>query len=98
MQRNAVCATEQEQKMMLQNTIMELPQRNLCTLRALIQFLAIVAQYSEFNKMSPQNLAIVFSPNIMIRKGATPIEAMVESKASNEVVMNMIYWVTELFP
>ncbi|KAJ3106816.1 hypothetical protein HDU97_005523 [Phlyctochytrium planicorne] len=42
-----------------------LKNENKATLKYLIFHLALVAQYSEVNKMTPQNLAVVFGPPIL---------------------------------
>jgi hypothetical protein len=78
--------------------ISTLPPKNLLVLRFLIVFLARVAEYAKVNMMTPQNLSIVFSPNIMRKKDASMIEAMMQSKVANTIVSNMIEWCSELFP
>jgi len=75
-----------------------LPPINNLVLRYLIVFLARVASYQAINMMTPQNLSIVFSPNIMRKKDASMIEAMMQSKVANTIVSNMIEWAVNLFP
>ncbi|XP_022244831.1 rho GTPase-activating protein 44-like [Limulus polyphemus] len=43
----------------------QLPEANRNNLRYIIKFLAKLATYAEVNKMSPQNIAIVFAPNLI---------------------------------
>eukprot|EP01094_Clydonella_sp_ATCC50884_P000560 TRINITY_DN10436_c0_g1_i1.p1 TRINITY_DN10436_c0_g1~~TRINITY_DN10436_c0_g1_i1.p1 ORF type:complete len:478 (+),score=125.25 TRINITY_DN10436_c0_g1_i1:118-1551(+) len=84
-------------KLMIQTTVSSLPEMNQCILKALITFLDEVQQLEATNKMSAQNLAIVFSPNILRKKDATMIEAMMQSKVGNLIVCNMIEWCSDLF-
>lgn len=42
----------------------ELPEENYDLLKYLLNFLVLVAQHEEENKMGPMVLAIVFGPNV----------------------------------
>jgi len=44
---------------------MKLPQQNLIVLKALVDFLTLVAQNSTYNKMPLHNIATVFAPNLL---------------------------------
>uniref|UniRef100_A0A8D0DTT0 Rho GTPase-activating protein 17 n=1 Tax=Salvator merianae TaxID=96440 RepID=A0A8D0DTT0_SALMN len=46
----------------------KLPKHHLANFRYLIKFLAKLAQYSEVNKMTPSNIAIVLGPNLLWAK------------------------------
>ncbi|KAH0631729.1 hypothetical protein JD844_019481 [Phrynosoma platyrhinos] len=46
----------------------KLPKHNLANFRYLIKFLAKLAQYSDLNKMTPSNIAIVLGPNLLWAK------------------------------
>lgn len=48
-----------------QQILQRLPQDNLNVLLLVFNFLAKVVQQSDFNKMSPSNLAIVFGPSLL---------------------------------
>lgn len=48
-----------------QQILQRLPQDNLNVLLVVFNFLAKVVQQSDFNKMSPSNLAIVFGPSLL---------------------------------
>ncbi|XP_067849766.1 rho GTPase-activating protein 1 isoform X1 [Heptranchias perlo] len=50
--------------------IRSLPEDNYTVLRYLVEFLGMVADYSELNKMTPSNLALVFGPTLMWAKDA----------------------------
>ncbi|KAM6945488.1 rho GTPase-activating protein 1 [Aplochiton taeniatus] len=57
---------EAEAKVAAMRTLLEsLPEENYATLRYLVNFLAQVASYSEVNKMTNSNLAVVFGPNLL---------------------------------
>lgn len=49
----------------LWNVIHALPEGNRINLRYLIKFLAKVSSFSEYNRMNPANLSIVFGPNLL---------------------------------
>ncbi|XP_029433481.1 rho GTPase-activating protein 17 isoform X4 [Rhinatrema bivittatum] len=58
--------SDQEKKLNTLRTICnKLPKANLANFRYLIKFLAKLAQYSDSNKMSPSNIAIVLGPNLL---------------------------------
>lgn len=69
---------EEESIPLLRSLLDQLPHDNMVVLNYLIHFLTQVASYSEVNKMTPKNLALVWSPNIL-RK--TKVEAN-ETQAS----------------
>jgi len=49
----------------LQDVIRHLPKGNRATLQFLISFLHTLQQYSQTNKMTTDNLAIIFSPSLL---------------------------------
>jgi len=51
----------------IQEELSKLPVDNYCAAKRLFHFLHLVANHSEYNKMVPQNLAIVFSPTLRLR-------------------------------
>ncbi len=46
----------------------ELPDENYYILKYVVNFMTEVEQHSDHNKMTAQNLAIVFGPNLMWSK------------------------------
>jgi hypothetical protein len=74
-----------------------LPLRNLLTIKALSHLQRKVASYSEFNKMVPSNLAIVFSPSLF-RSVADEIEVILkESQEANLLAERFITHYDEFF-
>eukprot|EP01102_Stenamoeba_stenopodia_P007707 TRINITY_DN2171_c0_g2_i3.p1 TRINITY_DN2171_c0_g2~~TRINITY_DN2171_c0_g2_i3.p1 ORF type:complete len:705 (-),score=134.98 TRINITY_DN2171_c0_g2_i3:153-2267(-) len=78
---------------MLSNTIKQLPAPNRAVLQHLLHLLANVSLYSETNKMTPSNLAIVFGPTILYGEKADALTFAVV----NGVVEGMIKHYEELF-
>nr|XP_033818877.1 rho GTPase-activating protein 17 isoform X2 [Geotrypetes seraphini] len=57
---------DQDKKLQaLHVTCNKLPKANLANFRYLIKFLSKLSQYSDANKMSPSNIAIVLGPNLL---------------------------------
>lgn len=60
------CTNDENKRLTALWTVLhKLPQANYDNLRYFIKFLHILTQKQEFNKMSPQNLAIVIAPNLI---------------------------------
>lgn len=57
--------TEEKRKKAILNAVNQLPTGHYYNLRYLTKFLSILAQKSQHNKMSSQNIAIVMSPNLL---------------------------------
>ncbi|XP_055319802.1 rho GTPase-activating protein 92B-like [Sitodiplosis mosellana] len=57
--------TEEQRKTAILNTINLLPKPNYLNLRYLTKFLELLSQKNKTNKMTPQNIAIVMSPNLL---------------------------------
>lgn len=74
-----------------------LPLRNLKTIKTLMKMLQHTASLSEFNKMVPANLAIVFAPSLF-RSTATEVEVILaESKEANKLAERFIKYADEFF-
>lgn len=58
-------SNDDKRKTALLNTINQLPSGHYFNLRYLTKFLSMLAQRSQHNKMSSQNIAIVMSPNLL---------------------------------
>ncbi|XP_067674547.1 rho GTPase-activating protein 8-like isoform X1 [Haliotis asinina] len=54
----------------------ELPEDNYIILKHIVHFLTEVVEYSDVNKMTPMNLAIVFGPNLLWSKGQASLSTM----------------------
>lgn len=57
--------SEDKRKKAILNAVNQLPNGHYYNLRYLTKFLSILAQKSQHNKMSSQNIAIVMSPNLL---------------------------------
>lgn len=57
--------SEDKRKKAILNAVNQLPTGHYYNLRYLTKFLSILAQKSQYNKMSSQNIAIVMSPNLL---------------------------------
>ena len=62
-------ATMKEAVAKLKKQILRLPAQNLVVLRYLLHFLTEVVKCQEKNRMTSANLAIVFAPSLMRKKG-----------------------------
>lgn len=67
-----------------------IPLANQRLLRYLLVFLKKVADLSEVNLMAPQNLAIVFAPNLLRPEVDDPTTMMRDSKLVNDIVRVLI--------
>lgn len=81
----------------LKQVLTQLPEKNRNTLQYISHFLTKIRSHSEVNLMSSNNLAIVFSPNILAKKDASMLDAMMDSKSANEVVTKFIDSYSSLF-
>lgn len=61
----ALRTTEDKRKKAILNAVHQLPTGHYLNLRYLTRFLSLLAQKSQHNKMSSQNIAIVMSPNLL---------------------------------
>jgi len=68
----------------------QLPVQNKYTLRHLFGFLKEITSHSEHNKMGSHNLAIVFGPNLLNRRGASTQDHGAEVHQQQKVVQEMI--------
>ena len=60
-----------------------LPQRHRSTLRFIAELAGDVARHSSSNKMTMQNLAVVFGPNICRGGDASPTQALQDAGKIN---------------
>ncbi|ETE69488.1 Rho GTPase-activating protein 17, partial [Ophiophagus hannah] len=77
-----------------------LPKPNLANFRYLIKFLAKLAQYSDINKMTPSNIAIVLGPNLLWAKNEGSLAEMAAATSVHvvAVVEPIIQHATWFFP
>lgn len=67
-----------------------LPKPNRDTLEVLIHLLVVVAQHSSQNKMTPENLATVITPNILSAKSKNPMDD--QSPLAISAVKGLLEW------
>eukprot|EP01113_Clastostelium_recurvatum_P041902 TRINITY_DN6728_c0_g1_i3.p1 TRINITY_DN6728_c0_g1~~TRINITY_DN6728_c0_g1_i3.p1 ORF type:complete len:647 (-),score=130.55 TRINITY_DN6728_c0_g1_i3:41-1924(-) len=67
------------------------------TLQYLLRFLYDVGQFTEFNRMTHQNLAIVFGPNLL-RPRVHSMQTMLAQPMANEVLADIIRNVDQILP
>nr|XP_034987023.1 rho GTPase-activating protein 17 isoform X5 [Zootoca vivipara] len=65
----------------------KLPKHNLANFRYLIKFLAKLAQYSDANKMTPSNIAIVLGPNLLWAKNEGSLAEMAAATSVHVVAV-----------
>ncbi|XP_070616970.1 rho GTPase-activating protein 17 isoform X1 [Erythrolamprus reginae] len=65
----------------------KLPKPNLANFRYLIKFLAKLAQYSDVNKMTPSNIAIVLGPNLLWAKNEGSLAEMAAATSVHVVAV-----------
>ncbi|XP_061456104.1 rho GTPase-activating protein 17 isoform X1 [Rhineura floridana] len=65
----------------------KLPKPNLANFRYLIKFLAKLAQYSDVNKMTPSNVAIVLGPNLLWAKNEGSLAEMAAATSVHVVAV-----------
>ncbi|KAJ7306004.1 hypothetical protein JRQ81_010370 [Phrynocephalus forsythii] len=65
----------------------KLPKPHLANFRYLIKFLAKLAQYSDLNKMTPSNIAIVLGPNLLWAKNEGSLAEMAAATSVHVVAV-----------
>uniref|UniRef100_A0A665T6J1 Rho GTPase activating protein 45b n=1 Tax=Echeneis naucrates TaxID=173247 RepID=A0A665T6J1_ECHNA len=84
----------------LKELLKELPKANLATLRYIIRHLRRIAELEEDNKMSPNNLGIVFGPSLMRPRptGATiSLSSLVDYPHQARIVEALIVFYSSIF-
>jgi len=76
--------------------LMLLPETNRYVLQILFDLLHQVAEHKETNLMNPSNLAIVFSPILLINQDASPFDTS-DFKASNAAITLLIQQYEPIF-
>ena len=74
----------------IQQVVSLLPELHYRTLKYLIEHLARIAEYEATNKMGPQNLAIVFGPNILRSKEENALTLLTDMNVQCAVVEALI--------
>lgn len=95
-----VCAAEPSESVRLsaiKGLVGSLPPANKRLLRFLLEFLQKVVAHCETNKMTVNNLAIVFAPNLLSAKGETLEIIARDTGAVNILTRFMIEHASELF-
>lgn len=83
---------EEKRKTALLNAVNQLPAGHYFNLRYLTKFLSLLAQKSQHNKMSSQNIAIVMSPNLLWPPDTIDIDYVqkVNSSAAVNTVVELL--------
>ena len=81
----------------LRDQVTQLPTENYALLCSLIRFLVEVAAHSSTNKMTPENLAIVFAPNLIRPAEETPNTMLYDMPIAINTIAAFILHVNEIF-
>jgi RhoGAP domain/WW domain/Variant SH3 domain len=81
---------ESERIASLVTTVKALPDINLALLRYLFEFLVLLATFSEENKMTAENLGIVFGPTLLKKREADAMSDMLGNQDLVDLVKFMI--------
>ena len=68
----------------------KLPEENQIILKYLCAFLARVVEFSSVNKMSRENLGIVFGPNLIRSRNADGANTLTDNPIINELIKSFI--------
>lgn len=85
----------------LQNILKAMPLINVISLEYILRFLFELSKFSEFNKMTPNNIGIVFGPTLFKCPSEGNQNAqlyLIESMQTKEFVVNMMQDIHSLFP
>ena len=81
----------------LRDQVMQLPTENYALLCSLVHFLVEVAAHHGNNKMTPENLAIVFAPNLIRPAEETPNTMLYDMPIAIHLIACFILHVTDIF-
>lgn len=81
----------------LQLLFLLLPNENKILLQDILGLLHLTASYEEFNKMSPDNLAKLFTPHLLCPKKLSPEVLLKDSQTLFKIVSFMINKFSDLF-
>ena len=81
----------------LNKLITSLPEINYVLLHELISFLVEVAAHSKKNRMIPDNIAIVFAPNLLRPEIDTPASMMTEMPLTIKIVSSFLTSFEDIF-
>ncbi|PRP85552.1 hypothetical protein PROFUN_06784 [Planoprotostelium fungivorum] len=80
-----------DDKLQLQKTLIEnLPRPNRITMRRILEMLVAVRDYQDVNRMTSNNLAIVFGNNLLRSVENDPARMLLDTPKTNSVVCDMI--------
>src|SRR2546427_11354062 len=74
----------------LKKILNKLPEENWFLLKRLLEFLNLIRESEEFNKMSATNLAIVFAPNLLTPPADQTIRMMNDARAINHILTSLM--------
>lgn len=81
----------------LQLLFLLLPNENKVLLRDILGLLRLTASYEEFNKMSPDNLAKLFTPHLLCPRKLSPEILLKDSQTLFKIISFMIKKFSDLF-
>ncbi|OHT06033.1 RhoGAP domain containing protein [Tritrichomonas foetus] len=88
---------EEREVDVFKNVLAMLPKIRMITLGYLCQFLNETAKSSSKNKMTPDNLAICFAPNIITSPNVPPLDAMQQAQLANKALALLISRFNDIF-
>ena len=93
---DAIKNTDRDDKLRaLWGVVKRLPKPNHDNLSYVVQFLALVASYQQFNKMTPNNLSIVIAPNLIWEKEESTPDDFMGTLGRNMTLGNLYRQIVE---
>ena len=90
---------DQPQRVQILGSLLnKLPEENQIILKYLCAFLARVVEFSSVNKMSKENLGIVFGPNLIRSRNQDASAIVTDNAIINEITKTFIEDYKALFP
>jgi len=81
----------------LKDLVFEIPENNLLLLRYLSEFLNEISEYQHINKMTEQNISVIFGTNILRSEDNSPEFEMATQNLTTHVVLAFVKWHDKLF-
>lgn len=88
---------QDERRHCLRKTLASLPLHNFQMLFKLIEYLSVVAQHHNINKMDSKNLGIIFGPSLLRTAIADPFLTLQQNQDAVDLVVELIEGFDELF-
>ena len=90
-------ARELQRNTELREQVAQLPTENYALLCSLVRFLVEVSNHSGLNKMTPENLAIVFAPNLLRPAEETPNTMLYDMPIAIAIIASFLLHADEIF-